>query len=182
MSEICSRSGVSAFDTSGLYGVVRGYAVSDVGDARSSLQPLMLRYGFYAVERDGVLLFRMRNGLRETALDDAQFAVSPDLDGTTVQVREADAALSGRVRLRFIQADASFDVISEEAVLPDEETHAVAASEFNMVLTRAEGRQVAERWLNEARIARETVQFALPPSKMAVRAGDVISLPADPHM
>ena len=179
VSEICSRSGVSAFDTSGLYGVVRGYAVSDVGDARSSLQPLMLRYGFDAVERDGVLLFRMRNGLRETALDDAQFAVSPDLDGTTVQVREADAALSGRVRLRFIQADASFDVISEEAVLPDEETHAVAASEFNMVLTRAEGRQVAERWLNEARIARETVQFALPPSKMAVRAGDVISLPAD---
>ena len=139
----------------------------------------MLRYGFDAVERDGVLMFRMRNGLRETSLDDAQFAVSADLDGTTVQVREADATLSGRVRLRFIQADANFDVISEEAVLPDEETHAVSASEFNMVLTRAEGRQVAERWLNEARIARETVQFALPPSKMAVRAGDVVSLPAD---
>ena len=179
VSEICSRSGLSAFETSGLYGVVRGYAVSDVGDARSSLQPLMLRHGFDAVERDGVLVFRMRNGLRETALDGAQFAVSSDLDGTTVQVREAETVLSGRVRLRFIQADASFDVISEEAVLPDEETHAVAASEFNMVLTRAEGRQVAERWLNEARIARETVQFALPPSKMAVRAGDVISLPAD---
>ena len=105
--------------------------------------------------------------------------MSPDLDGTTVQIREADATLSGRVRLRFIQADASSDVISEEAVLPDEETHAVAASEFNMVLTRAEGRQVAERWLNESRIARETVQFALPPSKMAMRAGDVVSLPAD---
>ena len=179
VGEICTRSGVGAFDTSALYGVVRGYAVSDVSDARSSLQPLMLRYGFDAVERDGVLMFRMRDGLRETALDDAQFAVSADLDGTTVQVREADATLSGRVRLRFIQADASFDVISEEAVLPDEETHAVAASEFNMVLTRAEGRQVAERWLNEARIARETVQFALPPSKMAVRAGDVVSLPAD---
>ncbi|MGJ8594915.1 baseplate multidomain protein megatron [Sulfitobacter sp.] len=179
VGEICKRSGVSDFDTTGLYGVVRGYGVSDVGDARSSLQPLMLRYGFDAVERDGVLMFRMRNGLRETSLDDAQFAVSADLDGTTVQVREADATLSGRVRLRFIQADANFDVISEEAVLPDEETHAVSASEFNMVLTRAEGRQVAERWLNEARIARETVQFALPPSKMAVRAGDVVSLPAD---
>lgn len=179
VGEICTRCGVNAFDTNGLYGVVRGYAVSDVSDARSSLQPLMLRYGFDAVERDGVLMFRMRNGLRETALDTAQFAVSSDLDGTTVQVREADATLSGRVRLRFVQADASFDVISEEAVLPDEETHAVAASEFNMLLTRAEGRQVAERWLNEARIARETVQFALPPSKMAVRAGDVVALTAD---
>jgi hypothetical protein len=139
----------------------------------------MLRYGFDAIERDGVLKFQMRNGLRETALDSEQFAVSGDLDGTTVQVREADAALSGRVRLRFIQADASYDVVSEEAVLPDEETHAVAASEFTMLMTRAEGRQVAERWLNEARIARDTVQFALPPSKMGVGAGDIISLPAD---
>lgn len=179
VGEICRRSGVTDFDADSLYGLVRGYAVADVGDARASLQPLMLRYGFDAIERDGVLKFQMRNGLRETALDSEQFAVSGDLDGTTVQVREADAALSGRVRLRFIQADASYDVVSEEAVLPDEETHAVAASEFTMLMTRAEGRQVAERWLNEARIARDTVQFALPPSKMGVGAGDIISLPAD---
>ena len=154
VDEICKRAGLAAFDTERLYGVVRGYGVSDNGDARASLQPLMLRYGFDAVERDGVLVFRMRNGLRETVLDTDHMAVSPDLDGTTVQEREPDAALSGRMRLRFIQADASFDVISEEAVLPDEETHAVAATAFSMVLTRAEGRQVAERWLNEARIAR----------------------------
>ncbi|MCX7565165.1 glycoside hydrolase/phage tail family protein [Sulfitobacter sp. F26169L] len=179
VGEICRRSGVAAYDTTGLYGLVRGYGVSDVGDARAALQPLMVRYGFDAIERDGVLQFRMRDGLRATKLDAERFAISSDLDGTTVQVREADAALSGRVRLRFIQADASYDVISEEAVLPDEETHAVATTEFTMLLTRAEGRQVAERWLNEARIARETVQFALPPSRMPVRAGDVVSLPAD---
>jgi hypothetical protein len=179
VDEICRKAGVNDCDTSGLYGLVRGYGVSDVGDARASLQPLMVRYGFDAIERDGVLTFRMRDGLRETLLNPQEFAVSTDLDGTTVQTREADASLSGRVRVRFIQADASFDVISEEAVLPDEETHAVAATEFTMLLTRAEGRQVAERWLNEARIARESVQFALPPSKMPVRAGDVVALPAD---
>ncbi|MEP2921005.1 MAG: glycoside hydrolase TIM-barrel-like domain-containing protein [Sulfitobacter sp.] len=179
VAEICARAGVEEIDTSGLYGVVRGYVVTDISDARASLQPLMVRYGFDAIERDGKLVFRMRDGLRETPLDPQQFAVSGDLDGTTVQVREADASLSGRVRVRFVQADASFDVISEEAVLPDEQTHAVATSEFSMLLTRTEGRQVAERWLNEARIARETIQFALPPSQMPVRAGDIVSLPAD---
>lgn len=179
VGEICARAGITAYDTDGLYGLVRGYGVADVGEARASLQPLMVRYGFDAIERDGVLKFRMRDGQREVQLDQGNLAVSADLDGTTVQVREADASLSGRVRLRFVQADASYDVISEEAVLPDEETHAVATTEFSMLLTRAEGRQVAERWLNEARIARETVQFALPPSRMAVRAGDVVSLPAD---
>jgi hypothetical protein len=179
VGEICRRSGVGRIDTSALYGVVRGYAVSEVGDARASMQPLMLRYGFDAIERDGTLVFRMRDGLRATPLDPGLFAVSRELDGTTVQVREAEAALSGRVRVRFIQADGNFDVISEEAVLPDEQTHAVAATEFTMLMTRSEGRQVAERWLNEARIARETVQFALPPSRMMLRAGDVVSLPAD---
>ncbi len=179
VDEICRRADVVAYDTSALYGVVRGYGVSDVGDARASLQPLMVRFGFDAIERDGTLIFRMRDGLRETALDPDRFAVSGEMDGVTVQTREAEAALSGRVRVRFIQADASYDVISEEAVLPDEQTHAVAATEFTMMLTRAEGRQVAERWLNEARIARDTVQFALPPSNLPVRAGDIVRLPAD---
>lgn len=179
VDEICRCAGVTNVDTSRLFGLVRGYGVSDIGDARASLQPLMLRYGFDAIERDGVLTFRMRDGLRATQLLPEHFAVSTDLDGTTVQTRDAQAALSGRVRVRFVQADASFDVISEEAVLPDEQTHAVAATEFTMLLTRAEGRQVAERWLNEARIARDSVQFALPPSKIPLRAGDVITLPAD---
>ncbi|QUJ77413.1 glycoside hydrolase/phage tail family protein [Sulfitobacter albidus] len=179
VGEICRRSGVLAFDTSGLYGIVRGYGISAVSEARSALQPLMIRFGFDAIERDGVLCFRMRDGLRATDLDPTGFAVSRALDGTLVQGREAEAELSGRVRVRFIQADGNFEVISEEAVLNDARTHAVSSTEFSMTLTRAEGRQVAERFLNEARIARETVQFALPPSRMAVRAGDVVSLPGD---
>lgn len=48
-----------------------------------------------------------------------------------------------------------------------------------MALTRAEGRQVIERWLAEARVSRETIRLALPPSMSAVGAGDVIELPAD---
>jgi len=178
VDEICRRAGLTACDTSALFGLVRGYSVHEIGDARASLQPLMVRYGFDAIERDGVLHFRMRDGLRETALAADGFAISADLDGTTVQTRAADAALSGRVRVRFVQADASYDVIAEEAVLPDEQTHAVSATEFSMLMTRTEGRQVAERWLNEARIARETVNFALPPSQMQVRAGDIVSLEA----
>lgn len=179
VAEICRKAGVIAFDTTGLHGIVRGYAVSEVGEVRSLLQPLMVRYGFDAIERDGVLCFRMRDGLRAIQLEPDCFAVSEALDGTLVQSREAEASLSGRVRVRFLQADGNFDVISEEAVLSDARTHAVSATEFPMLLTRAEGRQVAERWLNEARIARDTVQFALPPSRMSVRAGDIVSLPQD---
>ena len=179
VAAICRRAGVIDFDTSGLYGYVRGYVVDEVADARAALQPLMLRYGFDAVERDGVLRFIMRDGLDAVPLNRETLAVSGDLEAPVEQSREAEAELSGRLRLRFVQADGDYEVISEEAILPNDATHAVAMSEFNMALTRAEGHQTAERWLTEARVAREGVRLALPPSMMDVGAGDVIALPPD---
>lgn len=176
VAEICLKAGLTAFDTSELYGVVRGYIVSDVSEARASLQPLMLRYSFDAIERDGVLVFRMRNGRGAIDLDRESLALSTELDGTVEQMRKADAEISGRVRLRFMQADAAFDALAEEAVLADERTHSVATSEVPIALTRVEGRQVVERWLTESRVARDAIRFALPPSMMTLGAGDVIAL------
>lgn len=179
VTEICRKAGVADFDTRRLYGNVRGYLVNDVNDARASLQPLMLRYSFDAVERDGQLVFRMRNGQNPVPLDRSILALSDELDGTVEQSRSAQAEMAGRVRLRFVQADADFDVLAEEAVLADERTHSVSTSEIPIALTRGEGRQTAERWLSEARIARETIRFALPPSCLTMGAGDVIELQAD---
>lgn len=179
VDEICRSSGLTHYNTDGLYGFVRGYSVEQVAEARTALQPLMIRYGFDAIERDGVLLFRMRDGAAPVILDPAFLAESRELEGTTEQSREAEAEVSGRVRLRFVQADGNFDVIAEEAVLADEATHAVSGSELNMALTRSEGRQVAERWLVEARVSRETVRLALPPSQLCLGAGDIVELPGD---
>ena len=174
--EICRRAGLTAVDTSQLFGTVRGYVMAEVTDARASLQPLMLRYAFDAIERDGILKFRMRNGRGHVELDRESLAMSPELDGVIEQTRSPQAEMAGRVRLKFVQADASFDVLAEEAVLADEQTHAVSTSEIPIALTRAEGRQAAERWLTESRVARETIRFALPPSAMALGAGDVVTL------
>lgn len=179
VGEICRRAGVAHFDTSELFGYVRGYAVDHLGEGRQALQPLMLRHGFDAIERAGVLRFRMRDGIDAVPLEPEHLAVSPELAGITEQLRAAEAEIAGRVRLRFVEADGDFDVVAEEAVLADEATHAVSGSELNMALTRGEGRQVVERWLTESRIARETLRLALPPSRMALGAGDVIELQGD---
>lgn len=179
VAEICERAGVEHYDVSELYGVVRGYTVADVSDARSALQPLMLRFAFDAIERDGVLKFRMRQGHSATALDRDMLAVSSELAATVEQTRASAAEAAGRVRLRFVQADGEFDALAEEAVLSEPGSHAVSTSEMPLVLTRGEGQQIVERWLAESRVARETVRFALPPSCMTLGAGDVVSLPAD---
>ncbi|MEM7320313.1 MAG: glycoside hydrolase/phage tail family protein, partial [Pseudomonadota bacterium] len=177
VAEICLRAGLVNFDVRQLWGVVRGYSLEDVADARSALQPLMLRYGFDAIERDGTLVFKMRTGKGAVRIDPDLLAVSRDVENSLIHSRDPDAEMAGRVRLRFVQSGADHDVVSEEAILPSDETHAVASSEMALSMTRTEGRQTAERWLAEARLARETAQFALPPSHMLVRAGDIVSLP-----
>ena len=179
VGEICDRAGLVDYDTSGLHGYVRGYVVEDVASARSALQPLMLRYAFDAIERDGVLKFVMRTGLDAMTLPSESFAISADLDGRLEQSRESEADLAGRVRLRFVQTDGNFDVLSEEAILADDATHSVSTTDLPMALTRPEGRQITERWLSEARIAREAVRLALPPSMSRIGAGDVVEIMAD---
>jgi hypothetical protein len=176
VEEICMRAGLESIDVSGLQGLVRGYTVSDVSDARSALQPLMLRYGFDAVERNGALHFINRSLAEEHTLTADDLAVAPEQDGAVEHIREPEVEMSGRVRLRFIQADADFAAIAEEAILPDDKTHAVAASDVELSMTRAEGRQTVERWLTESRVARESIRFAIPSSKQHIAAGSLVSI------
>lgn len=176
VEEVCARAGLNRIDTSGLYGYVRGYTVAHVESGRAALQPLMLRYGFDAVERDGTLHFKMRDGRVQATLAQDWLARSEDLDGLMEQERDPELEMSGRVRLQFVQADHDYEISAEEAVLPDTKTHAVASSELPLALTRGEGRQTVERWLSEARVARDKLRFALPPSAFRLGAGDIVRL------
>ncbi len=178
VTEICGRAGLQEIDTSGLHGFVRGYVVPDVSDARRALQPLMLAYGFDAIERDGALVFQMRDGMQAVDIDAEYLALAEDVDGPISETRAGEAEMAGRVRVGFVLADADHQVASEETVLPDETTHSVAETDLALALTRGEARQTTERWLAESRVARDTMRFALPPSQLALGAGDVVRLPA----
>ncbi|MGB3179567.1 MAG: glycoside hydrolase TIM-barrel-like domain-containing protein, partial [Albidovulum sp.] len=176
VAEICTRTDVGAVDVSGLFGLVRGFIVGDVDTGRAALQPLMLAYGFEALERDGVLLFRMRDGLAKAELGADQLAVDDQTDGWIETARVMEAEIAGRVRLSYVEAEGDYETRAVEAIFPDEETLGVAQSELALALTRSEGQRIVERWLTEARIARDGARFALPPSLGHLGAGDVVDL------
>lgn len=179
IAEICARSGVAECDVAGLHGIVRGYAVAEVASGRALLQPLLLAHGMDAAEREGRIRFRARRDAGpEAVLEDGRFAVDGEVDGLEA-VREAEAELSGRVRVGFTEAEADFEARVAEAVLPDEETLGVAQSDLPLALTPGEGRAVAERFLAEARVARDRARFALPPSTLWLGAGDLVAHVAD---
>ena len=176
VEEICSRSGVTAVDVTGLHGYVRGYSVAEMQDARSALQPLMLAYGFEAIEREGVLIFKSRSGRLGQRLNPDRMALSEELAGTVERVRAPEAEVVGRLQLSFVDADGDYDIRAEEALFPDEAAQVTSRSEMPLVLTQSEGRGIVERWLAEARVARDGLRFALPLSALSAGAGDVVTL------
>ena len=176
VKEICARSGVGSAEVSKLYGLVRGYTVDAVGSARSALQPLLLAYGAESIERDGKLQFRNRTGLASESIDDAEVVFSGSREAPIERIRAAQAEMAGRLRLAFVDADGDYETRSEDAVFPDDSAQVVSSSEFPLLLTRTEGRAIVERWLAEARVARDAMRLTLPPSRMDIGAGDVVRL------
>jgi len=177
VAEICEASGLTRYDVSALYGVVRGYVIDDVTTARAALQPLMVAYGFDAIERDGVLVFRTRGARMDAEISEGNLVYEKDAEGAIELTRAQSVDISGRVRVGFVESDADYEVSMSEAVFPDERGQTTSASELPLVLTYGEGQRIAERWLSEARVARDSARFTLPPSMMHVGAGDVVRLP-----
>lgn len=175
VSELCHRSGVEALDIGSLYGLVRGYQQSDNTTARSSLQPLMLALGFDAFERDGVLHFRNRDATVVAVVTDADLIELSDLEGRFETTRSPEVETAGQVRLSYVDAQSSYEIRSVETRFPDEEALSVSQTDLPLALTRSEGMMAVERWLSEARVARDTVRFGLPKSRLSVGAGDVVT-------
>ena len=175
VAEICRDCGVAAFDASGLVGQVRGFVLTGAETGRAALQQMALAYGFDAFESGGVLRFRMRAGRVDRVITPDMLA---DAEGLSVPEfsRAAEAEVSGRVRLNHVDAGGSHESATSEARLPGDGDGPASAGELSLALTRGEGRAVAARWLAEARVAREGVRLALPPSQGDLAPGDVIAL------
>ncbi|CAM3075591.1 glycoside hydrolase TIM-barrel-like domain-containing protein [Paracoccus nototheniae] len=171
--DICRAAGVADVDVSAISGVVRGYALQGAESARAALQPLMLAHGFDAVERDGMLRFVARDGLARAVIGPQDLALADDLTGLET-LRQVEAAQPGQLRLSHVAAGGDYGTATAEASLTDADRRAVSESEFAMVLTRPEGRAIADRWIAEAELARDTARFALPPSRADLGPGDVV--------
>ncbi len=176
VAEICERAGVTQYDVSKLYGLVRGYVVTDAGSARAALQPLMLAYGFEVVERDGTLVFFNRDGASVAMLTHDDLALDEEKDTVTVHTRHPAAEVAGRVQVGYLDAEGDYEAAVSETIHPDDQTTTISRSEFPLALTRTEGAKIAARWTHEARVAKDSVTFALPPSQTSIGAGDIIDL------
>jgi hypothetical protein len=175
VAEVCERSDVHELDLGRLYGSTKGYTIGAVESARQSLQPLMITFGFDSLSSTGRLAFASRSGRMVERLrpeDLVQPFGQPILSAT----RHASAAVPGKVALGFVRADMDYRTGTAEAVSPDAQEPDIAQTNVPVVLSEGEARAIVERWLAEQRVARDMIEFALSPSRLAIEAGDVVRI------
>jgi hypothetical protein len=176
VTELCEQAGLPAAETTGALGVVRGYGVNEVTSARSILQPMLQAASVDAVEREGVLAFRRRTGLGAVSIDPDLFVESQEAETGAEHGRLGEAEMQEHLRLIYTEAESDFAVRAVAASLPDASGEVVAQTDLPLALTNGEAAAMAERWLIESRLARDSLRFSLPPSQREIGAGSVIDV------
>jgi hypothetical protein len=176
VAELCEVAGVMDYDVIGLGGIVRGYTITDVESARASLQNLMVTFGFDAIEAGGRVTFRDRDAAPRHVVGREAYVLPDDGEAVLEVSRAPEAELVGEVRLGYAAGDGAFENHVASARFPGDSSVLTTQNDVPISLTAAEARGVTERWLAEARVARDTVRVALPPSMIDIRAGDLVEL------
>ena len=169
--------GFAVHDTSGLEGVVAGYALDRVMSAREALQPLELAFFFDAVESGGRLTFRHRGATAPVAtLVEDDLAEAPRAASSLTISRAQETELPAVAKLAYVSAAGDYHRAIAEARRLTAGSGRIAQADLAIVLEAEVANATADAWLFETWAARERASLSLPPSRLAIEPGDVVSI------
>jgi Gene Transfer Agent (GTA)-like protein/putative tail protein len=175
VSAILNDSGISGADTSELGEGPDGYVVDRPMAPRAMIGPLALAFAFDAFEQAGVLCFRQRGGAPVAELVEDDLALPED--GAPVRMlRAQESDLPREVTIGFtdIGTDYQRGIAASRRLVGG--SALTAHADLAIVTNDAEAERRAEIWLQDLWAGRESGDFALPPSRLALASGDVVGL------
>jgi len=166
------------FDVRAAYGQADGYAVTGAMPFRGYFSPFEVGLQIDVAEDGGKLTFRSRRALVPAGnLTEADFIDAGGAPYTATRSAIEDVArealvgfFGGDVDYRRIAARASLDAGAEDGV---------AEADLPLVLDVERGLVAAEAIIRQATDGRESISFALPPSRQEVRPGRLIGVRVD---
>ncbi len=179
--EICLRGGLpeNQINVSALSATVNGYLIQALESARGSLEPLARFYGFAALESDGTMRFIPRGG-RPVASIGPDDLVARERQGEDIEfTRGQETELPLALKWRLINADEDYGGMTVEARRITVDTSRIGSENFTIAAPGADADMRCRRALMESWIGREQAVFALPPSRLALDATDIVLLEHD---
>lgn len=176
VEELCKGAGVQDIDASKVDSLLTGYVAADTASARGLIEPLATALHFDAFESAGTIRVIPKGATAAASVSENDLAEMDSDDRRRFQITRAqEADLPPVVRVSFIDAWADYRASMAEARKPGATGARVARLNLDMVLEASEAQGIADRLLAQAWSGRETARFVLPPSKLAIEPGDVVS-------
>lgn len=187
VDDLCDGTEIQASDTDtdDLAAVsVRGFAITRDMPRRDAIQALRSVYLFDVVPRDGVLTGIIRGGSPSVTLDEDDLGAhidggSPPDAAITIRQR-AEAQLPIQMDVTYISSAQNYEPVTQTARRLASLGGTSARFEAPVVLTEAEGAQLADVLLHLSHIASEEYEGAAMPSRIAdCQPGDVVTATVD---
>jgi hypothetical protein len=172
---ILTDNGVTGFDTSGLGEGPDGYVVDRPMSPRGMINPLALAFSFDAYEQAGAISFRQRGGVPVCEFGEDSLVLPEDAAPAQIsRAQEGDLPREVSIGFTDIGADYQRAAVASRRLVGSSARKAHA--DLAMVTYDSEASRRAEIWLQDLWAGRESAQFALPPSMLALSLGDVVGL------
>lgn len=174
VAALCEEAGLSACDASALDGLITGYCVNDTISARDAIAPLATAFFFDGVESEGTIRFVPRGRASPVTVDDLVLRGEASAGASFQRAQESDLPMISRVT--YIDGDQDYRQASVESRRLTGASNRVASSSLPLVMDQAQALSIGARLLQDAWVMRESAQFVLPPSALALDAGDEVLL------
>lgn len=175
---ILADAGAQDCDVSALGEGPEGYTIDRPMSARAAIEPLAQTFAFDAVEDGGQLAFRPRGGTPVVELTDED-CVLPDRGPPLRLTRAQETELPREVALGFVDGGSDYRRGAASSRRLIGSSMRIVQSDVAMVASGTAAARRTDIWLQDLWAGRESADFVLPPSRLALLPGDVIALAAD---
>jgi hypothetical protein len=174
-SAVSAPDGVSQRPNVG--GFVDGYVLERPMSPREAIDPLSALFGFDAVANAGALRFVERRGhpVRDIGEDDLVVGKTATLVTLT---RAQESELPQEIALSFADSENDFQLARVLSRRLEGRSERQSEAQAAVMTHRANAQTLAESWLQDLWIGRETAEFAVRRGLIALQPGDLVRLGA----
>lgn len=168
--------GFTEYEIADVYALLGGYLVDDVLSARATLESLIEVFRVVAADAGDRVLFRGLARPDDSSVDPETLAEEAD-QPLVARRRAQETELPSELVLRFIDLGKDFRlsaVASRRLVGQSQRSKTI---DLPAVLEFGLGEGLSEALLRDIWTSRERIDLTLPPSTLAIEAGDLVTLP-----
>ncbi len=172
--------GFSDYAISEVYSLVDGYVVNDVLSARGTLEPLIEAFRVNAADSGDRVLFR---GLARPADADLDSEMLVErADQPLIRRRRAqETELANELVLRFLDPGKDYQLSTASSRRLAGSSRRTSSLDLTAVIEFAAAERLTDALLRDVWTGREHADLELPPSLLAIDAGDILGLSDGPR-